>query len=238
MAIACNSNAIEFDVGLGSGVDRGYFGDGVGSGDESITVDGFKRRGRLKLRLEDIPKIDLKEVGRIGVHARRVSCFPTLATSILSSKLAGFDIPAKRKIFVNAWCDFKEQEHMRDEKELKERIEQEHNERKERERTKQERYEQEHKKLTECMEQDRKELTKRIEHERGKREQRTRTERERYEQERKELTERMEQQRKEQTQRLEQERKELTKRTEQERKELVKRMEQEQKERLAYQART
>nr|GEW27482.1 hypothetical protein [Tanacetum cinerariifolium] len=31
MAIACNGNAVEFDVGLGSGVDRGYSIDGVGS---------------------------------------------------------------------------------------------------------------------------------------------------------------------------------------------------------------
>ncbi|GJZ31745.1 hypothetical protein Tco_0576792 [Tanacetum coccineum] len=33
MATASNGDASEFDVGLGSGVDRGYFGDGVGSGD-------------------------------------------------------------------------------------------------------------------------------------------------------------------------------------------------------------
>ncbi|GKC90139.1 furry homolog-like protein [Tanacetum coccineum] len=34
MAIACNGDAVEFDVGLGSGVDCGYSGDGVGSGDD------------------------------------------------------------------------------------------------------------------------------------------------------------------------------------------------------------
>ncbi|GKE58480.1 hypothetical protein Tco_1497665 [Tanacetum coccineum] len=33
MAIACNGDAVEFNVSLGSGVDRGYSGDGVGSGD-------------------------------------------------------------------------------------------------------------------------------------------------------------------------------------------------------------
>ncbi|GJS58602.1 F-box/FBD/LRR-repeat protein-like protein [Tanacetum coccineum] len=33
MVIACNGDVVEFDVGLGSGVDRGYSDDGVGSDD-------------------------------------------------------------------------------------------------------------------------------------------------------------------------------------------------------------
>ncbi|GKE25630.1 phytosulfokine receptor 1-like protein, partial [Tanacetum coccineum] len=39
MAIACNGDVVEFDVGLGSGVDRGYSGDGVGSDDAKAQLN-------------------------------------------------------------------------------------------------------------------------------------------------------------------------------------------------------
>ncbi|GKC74823.1 hypothetical protein Tco_1120706 [Tanacetum coccineum] len=58
---------------------------------ESITVDGFKRRG---------PSWPL------GVHACKVSCFATLTTYILSSKLDGFDVTTKSKIFELPWDYF------------------------------------------------------------------------------------------------------------------------------------